>query len=395
MHETDRLFSCLYCRVRLYLPSQTPFQCYIPPKTIPKDGLPLYMPYWRFRGVSYLRKGFQVLHRVVDTSVAGYPLKGLPYSLGLRPQAMRLRFLASDTPGRFIMPSLDLQAFLGRIGHGLSATPLRAELPLHGHAFIGETVTLIHTPFFFNGDGLWDALMDRFLPVDGVSLESLSSLQEVPRDTLRFLAALCPECGRDLEAHKDSAVLLCTSCQCAWEPGTGGFERVQTGVVESEEEAHLWLPFWRMEVEFEGLSLNSVADFIRFTGLPRIPLYSVETAPFAFWVPAFKLHPHLFLRVSRQMTVAQLAEREEDWPASGEIHPCCLPPGEALECLPILLADLSPAREAVFPRMKHAAPVGRKRRVVLVPFLRKPLEIIQPRLGFSIPVSALRFGRSL
>lgn len=396
LHETDRVFWCAYCRVRLYLPYRIPFNCYFPARAVLQahEGL-FYLPYWRFRGVSYALRGTQVMHRILDTSVWGYPLKGAPYSLGMRPQALKLHFLTPDTPGRFIRPSLDLDAFLQRLENTLPAGSAGEQHPLFAHSFLGQTVTLIYTPFRWSNDCIYDALTERPLMCDEVSWESMDSLEQMSREGLTFWPTLCPECGYDLEAHKDSVVLFCPVCRCAWEAGNTGFEKVEICCLGSDKRPHTWLPFWQMEATLAGIPLNTLADFIRLTDLPRIIKPEMGEKPFTFWIPAFKLNPHLFLRVSRQMTISQQGTQEDRWPEFGERHPSCLPAGEAFRIVPILLGDLTPARETLFPLMRDLKPTLKTRRLAFVPFQQQGMELIQPRLGFSLPHAALRFGRSL
>jgi DNA-directed RNA polymerase subunit RPC12/RpoP len=168
LDETDRIFACPFCRTRLYLTVKDFFRYHIPPAEI-LDGDLLYLPYWRLRGSLFSVAGIDVLHRFVDTNAVAVSHPGLPYSLGLRPQVLKIRFVMPSTPGRFIEPKLSAeQAF-------------RAVLPFDGafyQNFIGEAVSLIYAPLYLRGNMLVDAVLGR--PVAPCSADERERLLTPP-----------------------------------------------------------------------------------------------------------------------------------------------------------------------------------------------------------------------
>ena len=115
LDETDRLLACPFCRTRLYLVTEDHFHYYIPPAA-KADGELFYIPYWRLRGSLFSVNASEVTHRFIDTNTLAVNFPGLPYSLGLRPQALKLRFVAPATQGRFIAPDLPADAGHSRSG---------------------------------------------------------------------------------------------------------------------------------------------------------------------------------------------------------------------------------------------------------------------------------------
>ena len=63
-----------------------------------------------------------------------------------------------------------------------------------------------------------------------------------------------------------------------------------------------------MRVAVKGIALKSYADLARAANLPKMIRPEWEGQEVYFWVPAFRLHPSLFLRLSKQMTLFQPVE---------------------------------------------------------------------------------------
>ena len=96
LDETDRLLRCPYCNVKTFLFTPNYFRLSLPHKAPGKEIF--YAPYLRFKGNVYYCKGMMVGHRVVDITHVGVPLKGIPASLGLRPQTLKMKFVGPRDP---------------------------------------------------------------------------------------------------------------------------------------------------------------------------------------------------------------------------------------------------------------------------------------------------------
>ena len=90
LDETDHLLRCPYCHVKNYLFTPKYFRYLLPLKAPHKEII--YAPYLRFKGNVFYCTGSTVGHRVVDITHVGLPLGGIPASLGLRPQTMKMKF---------------------------------------------------------------------------------------------------------------------------------------------------------------------------------------------------------------------------------------------------------------------------------------------------------------
>lgn len=104
LDETDHLVSCPYCNIKNFLFAPNYPRFVLPHKAKNKEIL--YAPYLRFKGNVYYCMGTTIGHRIVDITHVGLSFDGIPVSLGLRPQAMKMRFVTPDTQGSFLRFSL-------------------------------------------------------------------------------------------------------------------------------------------------------------------------------------------------------------------------------------------------------------------------------------------------
>lgn len=77
-----------------------------------------------------------------------------------------------------------------------------------------------------------------------------------------------------------------------------------------------------------------------------------------------------------------------------QYYPITLPPQEALEAIPLVLAELGVPKNKVFPKLSSLKPVLKKINLFLIPFKKEGYEVIF-HLGFtlSLPYNALKWGR--
>jgi len=144
MEETDRLFACEFCSVKSYLVATDVFRYMLPSKA-PQSKELWFFPYWRFKGMLFSCAGNGLAHKFVDVSHQAVLSNLFPVSLGLRSQALKLKFVKPDTAGRFLKPTQSFedvkQNFEDRFGRSLPK-------PVLHHAHIGETLSLIYAPFY-------------------------------------------------------------------------------------------------------------------------------------------------------------------------------------------------------------------------------------------------------
>ena len=193
--ESDRLFSCTYCRVKSYLLAHGYFQYRLPHKA-PADRELIYFPYWRFKGMLFSCLPGSTHDQFIDTSHQACFSPRFPASLGLRSQALTLSFVTADTPGHFIAPQTSLQdvmaIFNRRFNRELSQ-------PLLHQAHIGETVSMIYAPYYLDR-GLVDAVLNQPLrEQDTTPFHREDFPGGVPTTHFHFIPTLCPHCGWDLD----------------------------------------------------------------------------------------------------------------------------------------------------------------------------------------------------
>ncbi len=388
LEETDHLLQCPYCQVKSFLFAPDYFRLVLPHKAPDKEII--YAPYLRFKGNTYACQGQTIGHRIVDITHLGTPVKGLPISLGLRPQAMKMRFVTQDTAGSFLRCSLGVDDVLARAGKRTSGSGR-----LFHRAYIGETVSLIYLPLFVHKETLFDAIINRPIVKLTQGEDILGSADNHPRWRLTFMSTLCPQCGWNLEGERDSVVLTCNNCNTAWEASEGRFVRVGFGVVPGQGEKTMYLPFWKIAARADGIGINSFADFIRLTNQPRVVQKDWENQDMSYWCPAFKIRPKIFLRLLSQLTISQKDFKTKETIPKQDLYPVTMPQSEAAQSMKLTLANSALTKRNTFPLLPQVNFAIKNSTLVYLPFTDKGHDMVQQDMRVSINKRALEYGRYL
>lgn len=391
LEETDRLLECPFCRVQSFLYARDCFRFVLPHKT--PGRVLLYAPFTRFKGAVYRVQGPEMTHRIFDITRLSAAVRGLPISLGVRCQALKLKFLKADTGGTFLPAALGVEDILSAVEKQTSGSNAGR---LFHRAYIGEMISRIYLPLYAERDRLFDAITEK--PVmkmsDGEDL--FASAVEYPRGwKLFFLATLCPECGWNLDGDRNSCVLTCRNCHAVWEASDGRFVEMPFAVAPGRDQAAVYLPFWRFRITSTGIPIDCYADFMRITNQPRVIRTSWEDQDMYFWSPAFKIRPQIFLRVASQLTVAQKTfETRETFPRKGT-HPVTLPQSEAVQGLKLILARSAYTKKQTFPLLPGMDFTVKDSTLIFLPFTDRGIDLVQQHMPLSINKNALSFGRCL
>ena len=402
LDEADRLLLCPYCRTKLYLSTGGNFTYFIPPpNAAPRETI--YVPYWRMKGLSYALQESGLTQRFVDTNILALKSWGIPPSLGLRPQVLKLKFVSPEIEGRFLDPEIPVQDVLKNAAisipevlekqFGITQPPAPS---LVHNIFVGETTSLIYSPMYLENNNLCDALLKR--PVCTVKTEAMEGMLASSKPQswrLTFISTLCPQCGWDLQGEKEALILICKNCSTAWGCEGEEFKKVDFAVMEGAVEVSHYLPFWRMKARIEGIKLDTYADLIRMGNLPKAITPAFEQMPLYFWSPAFKINPALFLRWVRQMTVSQPAERATDSLPNASLYPVTLPLSAAAESITIAIAEIVTDKRRVFPLLHQIRISLAERLLVYHPFIESHNELVHANMHFSFDKQSLAFGTSL
>jgi len=383
LEETDRLLTCSYCHVKLYLWTPSQF-CYCLPALKASSEDLIFIPYWRFKGVAYSVIPFDVRHRILDATLLASSHRMLPVTLGIKPQALKLRFASGEIQGRFIKPQLSLQEAVMRIQNQFRALEgsLLSQPPFH-REFIGELGSLIFFPVFLRNRAIVDGILGKVIgPEKDLVLNEASS--GIPEHwQIKPMSTLCPNCGNALKGGRESILLFCASCQVAWNPSSGRLVASKFEVVPEKRGSSVYLPFWRMRVAVKGITLKSYADLARVANLPKKIHAEWEEQEVYFWIPAFGVHPSLFLRLSKQMTLFQPAEKTEAVLPNAPLYPVTFPEESAAASLRIHLAYLLTKKKDVFPKLHEIAIASVESTLVFIPFTSQGSELVHPKLGIG------------
>jgi uncharacterized CHY-type Zn-finger protein len=387
LDEADRILSCQFCRTRVYLATDDHFRFYMSPGAgVPNDIF--FIPYWRLRGLSYTLRGKNVTYKYFDSNFLCYDFPELPYSLGLRPQALKLKFVGSDNKaGKFITASSATAKTFSDNFQQRAKDSYRREI------LIGETASMIYTPVYSANGRLYDAILKKPLTPRTDDGEIEERLDAAPSEQwhVAFVPLLCPHCGADLPGEKDTLIVFCSNCHSAWNPSDKFFSRVNFFTWRETGDNIIYLPFWQMKLRVNGLRLESYADLIRVANLPKAPAEIWTRTPFYFYAPAFKINPALFLRWCRQLTATPPeTDLTVDFPVQN-VYPVTLPLSEALESALITLSSLMTERQLLeVSSSLEFTPEDCS--LVLHPFTFGGKELVHTKLGFSMDMAALNLG---
>lgn len=391
--ENDHLLTCPYCKVRLYF-SFDGFPRYYLPSEANRDEV-LLVPYWRSKGIKFSIRAGGIQESVIDRTwnASGYPC--FPSSLGIRPQTLGLRLIEPDDPRRLLPatlspeedpPEYPLPSLVGRDWP-------EEEDPLLFRTFLRDALSLLYLPTLPREDTIYDAI-DRkaFGPVPPGLVSGEPATDGRNPCHYHFVPALCPNCGNDLNGEKESSIVFCPNCLIGFSVSNGRLQEVPFVVVNGNSTTDMFLPFWRIRVEPQGLPLPKTTGRILAGG--RMQQFDREN--FFFWVPAFKINPQLFLRLGHRTTIAQLqVEPLSAMPLLSSIQPVTIPLAEAVKSVKLLLALLSPKDLDLLSRLNDLSVEVKEARPALVPFEQAGCELANRQILVAVHTNALKYGRNL
>ena len=341
--------------------------------------------------------------RFVDTNALALKSWGIPPSLGLRPQVLKLKFVSPQIEGRFIEPELPVQDVLKNAAVSVSQVlekqfgivKLSASSVFH-NVFVGETTSLIYSPMYLESNNLCDALLKR--PVCTVKTEGMEAMLAASKPQswhIAFIPTLCPQCGWDLQGEKEAFILLCRNCNSAWGCKGRAFKKVDFAVMKGMGGISRYLPFWRIRARIEGIKLDTYADLIRLGNLPKAITPVFEQTPLYFWSPAFKINPAMFLRWARQMTISQPGEKTGDSLPDAPLYPVTFPVSEVAGTITITIAEIVTDKRRVFPLLPQVRISLDECLLVYHPFTENHNELVHANMHFSFDKKSLAFGTGL
>jgi DNA-directed RNA polymerase subunit RPC12/RpoP len=390
LEETERLFTCPFCRVKSYLVTRDYFR-YMLPHTAPAGNSLVFLPYWRFKGSFFVSLPGGIKPRIVDVSQQAVSSPLFPVSLGLRSQTLKLRFVSPENEGVFLKPKVSSKDLL-RIAEETFTSSTQE--PMFAKAFIGDTLSQIYSPFYVT-DKVFDAVLNR--PVSPALPEGFDILTMEggkPDWRIEFIPSLCPNCGWDLEGEKNALALSCKNCNSLWMNKEKGFAKLEFGVFPSETQDSIYFPFYRIRADVSGIKLSSYADLVKTANMAKVVQEGWEEKPFRFWAPAFKIRPQDFLFFSRNLTLSQPPKEYASQLPQGEVLPVTMPFHDAVESLKINLASFikPPKMLQVLDTVEIKA---KSLVLVYIPFQRSGNELFQPAFNLRTNKTLLEYAKHL
>jgi hypothetical protein len=356
-----------------------------------------YVPFWRVRGIWFACDDeLEVKSSFVDATYCAFHGGPYPESLGLRPQALKLRFATPESGPLFPEPPQAFNTIFEKIEEGLPQyhtgnSPVR----IFHRSFLGEKVSIVYAPFFLKNRALHDGILGKPLKAlrDGMSNVPPQASAGRP---LKVIPAMCPECGWDLEGGRDSVVFFCRNCNKAWYLAKNSLERKDFIVLNGRSQGDMaYLPFWRIKAHIERLKMQTMADLARLANLPVVVRKEWESKDIFFWVPAFKVHAPLFLRLARLLTLQQPGDFVGHEEPLANPQPASLPVDDACQSITVIIASLIAVKKRIWPSLESVITRSIHADLVYIPFLEQEGDYFNPSLKISVPKNSLKFGQNL
>lgn len=348
------------------------------------------MPYWRFRGTVFSMQGGAIKNKLIDTSFLSGKQTFMPRSLGFRTQALKMKFATPKMNARFVSLASSFRDVLPKISSSRLFFNAEPRSIFH-QAFIGETVSLVYTPTYVHNNKLFDGILSKSIVPMSDSVEAaLADCNPHANWDVQFASALCPDCGWDLSGARNSIVLFCTHCHTAWHAASGGFEKIDLFIASSHQDNVIYLPFWKVSVNMEGLALKSYADFAKVVNLPRAIRPEWYKRPFSFWSPAFKTNPTAYLRLCSKVSVMQPDFCHQVTIPKSTICPVTVDAQEAFESVKVTLSNVATPKPGFFPKLPDIQIAGGASMLVLIPFQSRGSGLTQPEMSLGLQKSSLQ-----
>jgi hypothetical protein len=306
-----------------------------------------------------------------------------------------LKFAAGELTGDFIQQTIALSEVM---------TAMESQLKELGvdvvsddtveKAYIGETVSIIYTPFRKAGSMWLDAINEKYQYLMEDSPEVMPSDQQTARTwSPKFLSAMCPDCGWDLSGERESCTFVCRNCTTAWSSSIGGLKKVPLGASLAQGDNITYIPFWRIRPQITGADVHTYADLVRFANLPKVVQPGWESDPLFFWVPAFKIVPNVFLRLGGMLTISPPEDIQNENIQLKTVYPVTLSQEEAEESMKIIFASLVVSKRKNYSRLPDIHIRAEACELILLPFISRGNELIYEKQKIAIQKVAMAYGR--
>ncbi len=371
------------------------------PKTYFKYLLPnnagdkniIYFPYWRYKGFFFSCLSNKISNKFYDHSYRAVESAYFPISVGLRSQALKLKFYLPADRGMFLKPEFHMEEILGKFEKRFA--PEGSEQSLY-NTHIGETLSLIYSPFYIKERKIFDGILKESVTSHLPDYFDIKEFRtENIKSEINFIPAICPNCGWDLKGERDSLVLFCKNCNSLWKAKKNSLKQIKAAYLPVLKNNTVYMPFWRVKTDISHINLKSYADLIKVANLPRVAQKEDEKIEFYFWNPAFKTAAHAYLRISTAITLTKHIKKTIQSPHAKRFFPVNLPLSEALESLKLIFANFfvpKQSLEILLPQI-NIKPV--KYLLVYVPFEEKSHEYVNSRYNLAINKNQLKFAKSL
>jgi len=382
--EGQRFLACEFCGANNFLGNRK-----MPWLTMPvnSDGdRTVFIPYLRCRGPLFTCIDGKIDFKVIDATSLIAQIPGVPSSLGIRPQAVKLSF---PDPKKIAIRLPVKGKTSKHLGVMVRQGYRRPNHPPQYQALLGEVMARVYLPLVIREDCVCDGTSGQKLAIPPETLRDTPARQSSWQPI--FHAAICPGCGWDLDGDETSQVLLCRNCATAWTGDDDGLARVNLELMPGGKTDDHYLPFWRVRFTLPAQGVESAADLEDLLTLPTRGLTRNQRMP-AILTPAFKIKPKDFLRLSVQLSHAR-PESVNCETVPKRVQPMSVSRSEAAQAIRTVLAARATLKKKFFPRLSELKPMIKAIDLLLLPFSDRGYNLFQESHQINVNRQALNLGR--
>jgi hypothetical protein len=176
--------------------------------------------------------------------------------------AEKLQFVLPESSGRFIPPHFAFSSVLPVFEDRLKATLPK---PIFHQAFIGDSFSLIYSPFFIK-DKVYDGLLNQ--PVSSEPPEDLDAWLSSAKTALEkypIRSGPVPKLRLGLGRSSNSMIFTCKNCHSVCADGQKWIKKMKFAFIYEPGDNIIYLPFWRNYGRYRG---NPAPIFADWSSLP-------------------------------------------------------------------------------------------------------------------------------
>ncbi len=412
----DLIYQCEFCKTKSYLASKGVLR-YINMPNASASAMPgnhafhpfntehsindaiIQIPFWSIKGLQYrIMPDKKIDFSLINSTIPALNQINYIHNLGYFSDVMDLKL---DLNGDLV-PAPQINQ-----NNALELTEKRIKTLSYTSKslfdrLIGETYSLISAPFRMMKDGNSFIIKNIYTGMIIATMDENSAQMLLNYTKEIFtqykttpLPLICQNCATDLPVEHLAISVICPHCFNLWKLTNAGYEWQRYKMALPKNDNHtFYLPFWDIEIHLEAFKISSRYDLMTAAMPYRLWNEEWKTRTLKAIVPAFKLNPGLFLKLSNRFTLMQIDPDiiSERLPFHSAAHSIILSADEAIQSLKVVFANMFINQKNYFDSISDLKINIGNIDTIFFPFRKSHHELINDELNISVPLNAIKLG---